>query len=193
MAFFFTACTKELHYTPEGGNMVVTNDEVSVVLTEAGTLEQKLKDVTNFMAISKLTISGAINGTDLKLIREMAGADSIGNETNGMLKSLDLSAAQFVKGGSNPFVYKGTPCQMDADNAIPRYGFGYCKLREIRLPESITCFGNQAFFHCDSLETINIPSSLQKMHNSVFCYCSKLQVPITIPQTVTEINDFCYR
>lgn len=192
LAALLSACTKELEYESEQSRAVFANGEATVTLAEAGTLWEQLARADNLMALTKLTVSGPINGTDLKLIREMAGADSVGNETRGKLEILDISQASLVKGGENPFVYNGTPCPMDEDDAIPRFGFGYCKLREIRLPESIKIFGDQAFFECDSLETINIPASLEEMYNSVFYNCGKLSSPIVVPQSITHINNYTF-
>ena len=192
IAVLLSACTKELVYETEDGQADFANGQAVVILVEPGTLWEQLSKANDLMALTSLTISGPINGTDLKLIREMAGADSVGNETRGQLVKLDLSAAQFVKGGSNPFVYESDPCPMNEDNAIPNYGFGYCKLKEICLPENISRFGSQAFFHCDSLQTVNIPKSLEEMSISTFCYCSNLNSILVFPETVTSIPDYTF-
>lgn len=49
--------------------------------------------------ITNLKIIGEINGTDLRVIREMAGKDVWGKDTDGMLSVLDLSDAKIVEGG----------------------------------------------------------------------------------------------
>lgn len=188
----FCSCTKDLVYNPQSSDEQMNKeDSRTVSLVEAGTLRDILSADVG-MTLSSLTISGPINGSDLKYIREMAGADKEGKETNGKLVKLDLSQARFVKGGDTPFVYNGTPCQMKEDNTVPRYGFGYCKLKELKLPDNIVLFSDQAFFHCDSLRTINIPTSLQDMNYSVFCYCASLSSDLSFPETVTELGNFVF-
>ena len=135
----FEACTKELVYeSPIEYHNSFIDGKAEVTLEEAGTLRQKLSIVDDLMSLTSLTIKGPINGSDLKLIREMAGADVEGNRTAGSLLSLDLSQARFVSGGDIPFLYNGKePCPIEEDNVVPRYGFGYCKLKIILLPDSI--------------------------------------------------------
>jgi len=191
-AVLLSSCTKELVYEPSGGRVAFADGKATITLGEAGTLEERLSAATDLMELTSLCISGPVNGSDLKLIREMAGADSVGNETHGKLESLDLSKAQIVKGGDVHFVYEDEKCYIDEDNTLPRYAFGYCKLKEIVLPEEITALGSQAFYHCDSLVSVNIPSSLQQIGRSAFCYCSKLTSPITIPSAVSIIPSYTF-
>ena len=191
------SCTEELVYNPvsndDKSSTVVDGDSktASITITNAGTLKQSLSSA-DAMELTSLTIVGPVNGTDLKYIRELAGSDNVGKETLGKLTKLDLSAAQLVKGGEAPFIYEGTPCEMTSDNAVPSYGFGYCKLKEILLPDNITSFGSQAFYSCANLETINIPSALQEVSISVFCNCTALSSPITIPEKITAISDYMF-
>lgn len=96
MGLAFSACSKELAY--ESSSEVIYNDgKAEVILLEAGTLKQQLSHIDDMMLLQSLVITGPINGSDLKLIRELSGADSIGNETNGHLEYIDLSNAYFVK------------------------------------------------------------------------------------------------
>ena len=69
IALLFAACTKELHYTPIDDETVVVNGEASITLTGAGSLNRQLQGVADVMSLTKLTVSGPVNGTDLKLIR----------------------------------------------------------------------------------------------------------------------------
>jgi len=46
-----------------------------------------------------LTLTGNLNDTDIRYIREMAGKDSLGNETTGQLAMLNLAGANIVSGG----------------------------------------------------------------------------------------------
>ena len=66
--------------------------QITIQLEEAGTLPDKIASSQKYK-ITNLKIIGEINGTDLKMIREMAGS------TDGKLSVLDLSEAKIVEGG----------------------------------------------------------------------------------------------
>ena len=70
--------------------------QITIKLDEAGTLPDKIGS-TKKKQITNLKIIGEINGTDLRMIREMAGNYTWGE--NGMLSVLDLSDAKIVEGG----------------------------------------------------------------------------------------------
>lgn len=66
--------------------------QITIKLEEAGTLPDKIASSRKYK-ITNLKIIGEINGTDLKMIREMAGG------TDGKLSVLDLYEAKIVEGG----------------------------------------------------------------------------------------------
>ena len=71
------------------------------VTTEAGKLSEHIS-ADEQKSITTLKVSGTINGSDILLLRKMAGKGADDNATfEGNLSSLDLSEAQIVKGGAN--------------------------------------------------------------------------------------------
>lgn len=72
--------------------------QITIQLEKAGTLPDRIASSRKYK-ITNLKIIGEINGTDLRMIREMAGSNSTGNSTDGMLSVLDLSEAKIVEGG----------------------------------------------------------------------------------------------
>ena len=74
--------------------------QITINLEEAGTLPDRIGSSKKYK-ITNLKIIGEINGTDLRMIREMAGRDYIGNSTDGKLSVLDLSEAKIVEGGDS--------------------------------------------------------------------------------------------
>ena len=73
--------------------------QITINLYEAGTLSDKIESSKKYK-ITKLKIIGKINGTDLRMIREMAGGDYQEDySTEGKLSVLDLSEAKIVAGG----------------------------------------------------------------------------------------------
>ena len=76
----------------------LTTKQITIKLEKAGTLPDRIVSSKRYK-ITNLKIIGEINGTDLDMIREMAGRDYRGNSTDGKLSVLDLSEAKIVKGG----------------------------------------------------------------------------------------------
>ena len=59
------------------------------------------------------------------------------------------------------------------------------------IPNSVTYIGNDAFFDCKSLTSINIPNSVTNIGDSAFCGCSSL-TSINIPNGVTNIGSHAF-
>ena len=74
--------------------------QITIHLEKAGTLPDRIGSSKKYK-ITNLKIIGEINGTDLRMIREMAGSISYGNSTDGKLSVLDLSEAKIVEGGDS--------------------------------------------------------------------------------------------
>ena len=58
--------------------------QITIKLDKAGTLPDRIASSKKYK-ITNLKIVGEVNGTDLKFIREMAGCDFNGKETDGKL------------------------------------------------------------------------------------------------------------
>lgn len=117
---------------------LITN-QVIITLDEPGTLPQKISDSDKYR-ITNLKVKGDINGTDLGLLREMAGQSINGeDETDGKLSTLDLSEAKIVSGGD--YYYQ--------DSNDTKY---YTKDDEL---------GVCAFSNCSGLKAITLPTDLK--------------------------------
>ena len=57
---------------------------------------------------------------------------------------------------------------------------------------SVTSLGENCFFLCSSLTSINIPSSVTSLGYSCFASCSSL-TSINIPSSVTSLGDYCFK
>ena len=116
--------------------------QVTVKVYEAGTLSEKI--AYKMYKITNLKIIGEINGTDLRVIREMAG-NAFGHDTDGKLSVLDLSDAKIVKGGD--FYYEA-----DLEyNGTHEYECYYTSNDKI---------GDYAFFRCSGLTSLTLPSGV---------------------------------
>ena len=151
--------------------------QVTVKVYEAGTLSEKIA-YNKMYKITNLKIIGEINGTDLRVIREMAGKDVWGKDTDGMLSVLDLSDAKIVEGGDYYNYYENLTgrygCSTSNDK-IGNYAFEGCSgLTSITLPSGVTSIGDSAFSGCIGLTSITLPSGVTKIGNYAFEGCSGL-------------------
>ena len=117
----------------------------------------------------KLVLSGEINGTDIALLRYLSGGNNMIEEEGVMsmtacpLDSLDISQCRIVEGGE-PY-YKN---YLTENNVIGKEMFKWCLfLKDIKLPNTITTIGDNAFFEC-GLKTLEIPASVKTIGYAPF-------------------------
>ena len=159
--------------------------QIKLELDEAGTLPDKISESQKNL-ITNLKIVGKINGTDLKFIREMAGCDVNGKETDGKLSILDLSDAKIVEGGS-AYVWFSENYYTSNDK-LGDYVFNGCSgLTSLTLPSSVTKIGCYALFNCIGLTSLTLPSSVTEIGEHAFLNCRGL-TNFTIPSGVTKIG-----
>ena len=125
-------------------------EQITIKLEKAGTLPESIPSSEKYK-ITNLKITGEINGTDLSMIREMAGRGSEDcYSTDGKLSVLDLSEAKIVKGGD--YYYKGYhkyDYYYTSNDVIGSYAFQDCSgLTSLTLPAGITEIGDHAFYGC---------------------------------------------
>ena len=179
--------------------------QITIQLEKAGTLPDRIASSRKYK-ITNLKIIGEINGTDLKMIREMAGRNSRGDSTDGKLSVLDLSEAKIVEGGdcyyndyytSNDVIgkYAFRDCRgltsLNLPAGITSIGYGAfadCSgLTSLNLHAGITEIGDDAFYHCSGLTSLNLPTGITKIGGYAFYYCSGL-TSLTLPAGITEIS-----
>lgn len=171
---------------------LITN-QVVINLDEPGTLPQKISASDKYR-ITNLKINGKIDGTDLGLLREMAGQSINGeDETDGKLSTLDLSDAKIVGGGEPYFNYRDYETYFTEYDKIGKYAFSSCNsLKSLTLPKDITSIGEAAFWGCSGLTSITIPSSVTSISAFAFNGCSSL-TSIELPNSLTTIDEAAFR
>jgi len=118
-----------------------------------GTLAEKIETLGGDSIIG-LVVKGFINSTDLRTLRYMAGADTLGLGTMGNLSFLDLSGATIVGGGKPYLIENGKGLDTD-DNAMPDKAFYKCsKLIQVSLPGNLQHYGDGAFAECQNLDKV---------------------------------------
>lgn len=70
----------------------------TIHVATAGSLSNHITESEKY-TIEELTLTGELNGTDFRLLRDMAGNNYLGQLTDGKLKVLDFSSARIVAGG----------------------------------------------------------------------------------------------
>ena len=164
--------------------------QVTVKLDEAGTLPDKIGSAKKYK-ITNLKIIGEINGTDWRMIRDMAGRNVSHDETEGNLSELDLSDASIVPGGDYYITcaYFGYPSKIHTSHqVIGDLAFEGCSgLTSLKLPSDIRLIGRHAFEGCSGLTSITLPYGVTEIGSSAFYGCSGL-TSITLPSGVTWIG-----
>ena len=143
--------------------------QITIKLDEAGTLPNKIGSNRKYK-ITNLKIVGEINGTDLGMIRNMAGYSY-----RGKLSVLDLSEAKIVKGGDpyyNDNNYYGDHFYYTSNDEIGDYAFqDCCRLTSLNLPSSLTKIGMYAFSYCSGLTSLTLPAGITSIGHYAFFGC----------------------
>ena len=162
--------------------------QITIKLKEAGTLPDRI-DASKKYLITNLKLVGEINGTDWKMIREMAGSNYNGYSTEGKLSTLDLSEAKIVKGGDS--YYSGDNCYTSNDE-IGEYAFHDCSgLTSLTLPAGITSISDCAFEGCSGLTSLTLPAGITSIGCRAFYWCSGL-TNLTLPDGITSIGSCAF-
>lgn len=177
-------CLLALNFT-----LGLASEPVFVEVQNAGSLSSLIED-SQKNQITDLTITGNLNGTDIRFIREMAGRDVEGNETEGTLSVLDLSGATIVSGGD--YYYKQYFEYKTSDNEIGENMFIDCGLSSIVMPDDITVIGTGAFKGCANLVSASISEKVTNIKSSAFEGCSQLE-SVVFPQNITELGSLSFK
>lgn len=163
-----------------------SNPQIYLNVDEPGTLSSMIAENRKYQ-IKNLRLTGNLNGTDINFIREMAGSDSFGNPTPGILETLDISGCTIVSGGRSYYQSNRT-----SEYVVGDYMFYNCKvLTTLRLPENSISIGNSAFADCDRLSVIAIPNSVKSFGIKSFANAiSLLRIPM--PEYLTTIGDMAF-
>ena len=164
--------------------------QITIKLDKAGTLPDKIGN-TKMYKITNLKIIGEINGTDLRIIREMAGCDYFGESTSGKLATLDLSEVEIMPGGDYYYI-KNNNKWFTSYNVLGHYAFYGCSsLASVVMSSDVTSIGSGAFENCSSLTNVDIPSSVTSIDSYAFSGCSSL-ASVEIPSSVISIGGYAF-
>lgn len=145
-------------------NKLAFRTSQSVILSEPGTLNKIIRENDKYK-FSKIEIAGPLNGTDIRLIRDMLGVGIEGNTTPGKLCELNLTDATILEGGVS---YDGI--RFTRNKVIGKGMFASClHLKRLYLPNNSITIEKDAFHNCPLLTTLQIPAEVSQVEPSINC------------------------
>lgn len=137
----------------------------AIVTTQPGMLPEAVDENEKYL-YSSLSIAGPLNGTDLRLIRDMLGRGIHGEETPGCISMLDLADATICAGGLS---YDGM--HYTIENTVSYGMFANSPyLQRLRLPDNTLEIERNAFSNCPALASLQIPASTLLVAPSDSCF-----------------------
>ncbi|MDY5561627.1 MAG: leucine-rich repeat domain-containing protein [Sodaliphilus sp.] len=170
-------------------------------VTEAGTLST-LIPASEKNAITSLTVSGTLNGTDIRFIREMAGLDIEGETTDGKLTELNIAGIELTDGGDAYYedawskYYTATSYDVSEDNDLYyctdlSYAFTGTNLTKVVWPATMWEVGENALAYCSDLKEFVLGSETNEIKPHAFSRCSGLE-KITLTPKIIYIDEFAF-
>ena len=189
-------------------NLLAQDVSRTIHVATAGTLSNFIA-VNEKYQITNLTLTGNLNGTDIRFIREMAGSDYIGNTTPGQLANLNLAGINIDGGASAGAYYYDRTFEefyYTSGGIISAYMFYNCSLlTSITIPDNAFFIENRAFqgctglteIHCNRLTPPETNAYVSGLYIGVFRYVDKKTCKLYVPkgsksayQTASEWRDF---
>jgi len=172
-----------------------TNTSFDVTLKKAGTLIEMIgKD--NLKKVSKLTIHGLINKTDIASIRTELPFLMDLNLKDATIVALSITDMGYTVPVNE--IEEGLFKEMKSlesivlpENIIKigKSAFETCYyLREIKLPDSLTSIGEKAFNYT-GLTSVTIPAGITQIEKEAFSNCRAL-TSVILPESITEIGSY---
>ncbi|MDD7318216.1 MAG: C10 family peptidase [Prevotella sp.] len=164
--------------------------EKTVALSSPGALSEAIP-ANERLNVSTLKLSGKINSSDFKVLREMAGRDAEGNHTKGHLANLDLTNATIVVGGDAYLSDCGVKYAVKEDNSLPEKAFYQCgMLRVLKMPKNIENVENGALAQCRMHEVVFDKNKTTKIcvEDNLIYNTDKTELISALPHVAEELH-----
>lgn len=164
--------------------------EREITVSTPGSLSGIISD-TERDEITSLKIAGCVNGSDMALIRYMAGAKEFNEMTPGKLESLDMSEARIVA-EDIPYLILGDDSYNSEDDVLGPYMlYGCASLKKLSLPSTLKKIGDVSLGWCTQLEALEIPHSVEYIGIGAFTFCESIKF-LRVPDSVTKVGASCF-
>ena len=169
----------------------------TIHVATAGTLSSLMESAGRLV---KLT--GFINGTDVKFLRERINANK--------LTKLDLADVRIVSGGeaynesyttTNDVLgdYMFADCSKLTSITLPttivdigRYAFSKTGITKVEIPDGVTHLGHASFADCGSLKTVVIGRRVSILNQAVFYNSSSITTVSVKPKTPPTLDAYIF-
>ena len=185
----FVVCMLMCGLSIQAADDGLITDQVTIDKLVAGTLPQRISSDEKYL-ITNLKINGQINGTDLRLIREMAGRSIKNEETEGKLTILDLANVKIVSGGDYYTSYYEFTYYTQ-DDSLGVNAFANCNLTSVTLPTNLKYIAYATFDGCYALTSVTLPPNLRGMDGRNFNNCTSL-TNLDLPSSLTFIEESAF-
>ena len=142
-----------------------------------------LKEITiseNVTVIGEVPFSGC---AALQRIWVESGNENYCSDGQGALYNKDKTVLIAVPGASEAFEIPETVTR------IEKFAFNSCvNLTQIKIPESVSTIGENAFAGCAKLESVEIPGNVTSVESGCFMSCRNL-TRVILPEGVRTIED----
>ena len=169
----------------------------TIHVATAGTLASLMESTG-----SQVKLTGFINGTDIKFLREKISA--------GKVRRLDLADVHIVSGGeaynesyttSNDVL--GDYMFADLTNltaitlptsisSIGRYAFSKTKITKVEIPDNVTRLGHASFADITTLKTVVIGKKVSRLDQAVFYNSSSITTVSSKPKTPPSLDAYIF-
>ena len=89
------------------------------------------------------------------------------------------------------FKIEGSGNMTNYDDSNPPWFADKSLIKKVEISQGVTSVGNQAFAHCNNLETVVLPNSIKTIGDFAFAYCQKLS-SINLPNNLQTIGNYAF-
>ncbi len=179
-------------FTLESGISVAT--KTISFYAEAGSVLSFSLDGTYISTYVQFIFDGNVNNVGLT-------AGGVHSSYQIDITDTEVHSVRFVLGANSNYVYlrvSKIAVKLDKETEYPITAIGEdafynCTgLKSVEIPDGVTSIGNMAFSWCDGLTSIEIPDGVTNIGSNAFLYCTGLK-SVEIPDGVTSIGGGAFR
>lgn len=167
---------------------ILSDNDISNQLCNTSNLNDEIINSDDLISLTSGTDNQDRDNINTEVTDEDI-ADRI-EDSFGVIYSKD--GKKLLKGSHSVTDYKVKEgVNIICDRAFGSDLFHVPSLRSIKIPDSVTDIGYNAFYFCDYLQSIEIPDGVSSIEFGTFFHCSSLS-QVAIPKSVTRIDEYAF-